>query len=328
MNIIVTGGSGFIGTNLIQYLSSHFPDSRILNLDILPPRNLAQSSSFLYCDINNHSDVSRIFQDFQPDYIFHLAAATGIGDIPLENFSTNYNGVSSVVAALKYCKSLKRIIFASSLLVCKVGYIPQSTSEYCPTTNYGISKMKGELVVKESANSFPWSIVRPISIWGPWNHEPYYQFFDTVLKGRYFHFGSARSLRSLGYVGNTVYQLVKIAFSSDELVNYKTYYLADYEPASLRYMATKIARYRNGSSFIPVIPIWLVRLVARFGDSYAAITKQKFPLTTFRLNNILTEYVFNLSSLSEVCGELPFDLSQGIDATVRWLKTPQSEPPR
>ena len=106
-----------------------------------------------------------IIASFSPTHVFHLAT-TGVGDLPLSYFESNISGVRNVINALSSCDSLLRVIFASSLLVCKVGYIPDSFDEYLPTTNYGVSKMKGELIVKSEAHNMDWVIVRPISIWG------------------------------------------------------------------------------------------------------------------------------------------------------------------
>ena len=167
---------------------------------------------------------------------------------------------------LEDLQSLERVVFASSLLVCQVGYIPDSFDEYCPSTSYGISKMKGEILVKSSCSSVDWVIVRPISIWGPWNHEPYLQFFQSVLNYLYFNIGSFKSFRSLGFVGNTVFQLCCIATAKRDLVSGRTFYLADYKPLSLRAMARKIAGYRSLSSFIPTLPLPVVKILAIVGD--------------------------------------------------------------
>ena len=204
--------------------------------------------------------------------------------------------------------------------MCKVGYVPESFDEYCPTTNYGISKMKGEILIKQQATSFDWVIVRPISIWGPWNLEPYLQFFQSVLNYLYFNIGSFKSFRSLGFVGNTVFQLYRIATCDKECVSKKTFYLADYNPLSLRSMARSIASYRFFGSFIPSLPLSLVKLVAFFGDLLAKFGVS-FPLTSFRLNNLLVEYVFDLSDLRKICGNLPFSPEEGIRQTVEFIKS-------
>lgn len=320
MKFLVTGGSGFIGTNLIHFLLREYPNSRILNLDIVPPRDTSQNQFFGYCDVTNSISVETAFHQFSPTHVFHLAATTGIGNLPLEYFNANISGVQNVINASASCGSLRKIIFASSLLVCRVGYIPESFSEYCPTTNYGVSKMKGELLVRNSPDHLPWVIVRPISIWGPWNREPYTQFFNSVLSGFYFHIGKHASWRSLGYVENTVFQLSNLVTADPSLTVRKTFYLADYGPSSLREMASKIARYRKHVSPIPVFPLFLVKLIARAGDLLCLVGWNKFPLTSFRLHNLVTEYVFDLSDLRSVCGSCPFDLELGISRTIAWLR--------
>lgn len=320
MKFLVTGGSGFIGTNLIAYLLSEFPSASILNLDIAPPRNSSQTPFHSFCDINDLLGLTSAFVDFCPTHVFHLAATTGIGDLPLDFFDANIQGVQNVIKVSAQCTSLQRIVFASSLLVCRVGYVPQSFDEYCPSTSYGISKMKGELLVKNAPSHLPWVIVRPISIWGPWNSEPYTQFFQAVLTGAYFHIGQNRSLRSLGYVGNAVFQLTQLAFSESSLVNHKLFYLADYEASSLRDMASKIATFRSSKDFIPIIPFFIAKLLALFGDLYQFLFRRKFPLTSFRLHNLSTEYVFDLSDLKSVCGRCPFSFDYGLITTIKWLR--------
>ena len=163
-------------------------------------------------------------------------------------------------------------------------------------------------------------IVRPISIWGPWNFEPYLQFFQSVLRGYYFNIGNLSSLRSLGYVENTVYQLACLALAPAQSVCSKTFYLADYEPTPLKTMALLISRFRSFPDFIPTLPFFLVRVLAYIGDILVHCFRFSFPLTSFRLHNLSTEYVFDLSSLSKVCGPLPFTLDQGVLRTISFLR--------
>jgi nucleoside-diphosphate-sugar epimerase len=317
---LITGGSGFIGTNLISYLQVKFPGCSILNLDISPPRNVAQNIYYNSCDINDLQALSTAVNNFSPDYLFHLAASTGVGNLPLASYKTNISGVENIISAARNSSTLQRIIFASSLLVCKVGYIPDNDNEYVPSTPYGISKMKGEIIVKTYASDLDWVIVRPISIWGPWNTQPYIQFFQSVLKGFYFHLGSRKSTRSLGYVENTVFQLVCLIKAPSASVTKKIFYLADYEPASLRTMATQIATYRFGPRFIPTLPLFCASIIALIGDIVSRYSKRRFPLTSFRLNNLLVEYIFDLSKLHSVCGELPFTNQQGIQRTISHIR--------
>jgi hypothetical protein len=51
-----------------------------------------------------------------------------------------------------------------------------------------------------------------------------------------------------------------------------------------------------------------------------AIGVKKFPFNSFRLNNVLTQYQFDLEPTAAVCGDLPFDMEQGVAATVAAMR--------
>ena len=120
--------------------------------------------------------------EFQPEYIIHLAARTDLNGKSVSDYSANIEGVENMVKISNSLASLKRVIYASSRLVCKIGYQPKSYNDFCPTTFYGESKMIGEMIVRNYTKSFySWSIVRPTSIWGPWFDVPYRNFSMQLL---------------------------------------------------------------------------------------------------------------------------------------------------
>ena len=92
MKIVVTGGSGFIGTNYIDFLLS-LNDITILNLDIVAPRNSSHYSFWTFCDILDADHLTKILTDFQPEYIVHLAAATEADLKSICDFRVNFDGV-------------------------------------------------------------------------------------------------------------------------------------------------------------------------------------------------------------------------------------------
>ena len=62
-------------------------------------------------------------------------------------------------------------------------------------------------------------------------------------------------------------------------------------------------------------------LVVDDTDVGDALGVQKFPFNSFRLNNVLMQYQFDLKPTEAVCGPLPFSIEQGVAATAAWLKT-------
>jgi len=68
------------------------------------------------------------------------------------------------------------------------------------------------------------------------------------------------------------------------------------------------------------IPLWLVKIFARIGDICKLFGWYSVPLSSFRLNNIMTEYIYDLEPIIKISGPLPFNLNRGIKRTVKWLR--------
>lgn len=315
MKILVTGGSGFIGTNYINLLLEEgFSD--FINIDIKTPRNREHNKFWHECDILDKELFAKEIKDFQPTHILHLAAKTGLDE---KNFATNIEGVENLVNISCTVPSVKRVVFTSTLLVCEMGYVPQRYDEYKPTTLYGKSKVEGEKIVRSAQDlPFSWVITRPISIWGPYAQEPYRNFFDSVRRNWYFHIGSGHYQRSMGYVGNTAYQNHKLLLAPDEKVDKKTFYLGDRPPIDLYDFANEVQKQFK-SRRIKRLPLGIVKLMALTGDILKFLGWKKVPLTSFRLKNIRTEYVFNLDPIFDVTGPLPYNFQEGIKKTVEFL---------
>jgi len=319
MKIVVTGGSGFIGTNLVGHFIGR--GDTVLSLDILPPRNPSHAEFWKPVDILDAGGLRREIGTFAPDVVVHMGARTDLDGRSLDDYSANTAGVENLIAAVKGSKILKRIIFASSRLVCGIGYQPKNDIDYCPTTLYGESKIAGEMIVREASGRIPcpWVIVRPTSIWGPWFDVPYKTFFLQVAAGRYMHPGSGSILKSFGFVGNTVYEIQRLLDAPAELIHGRTLYLADYPSIDVAVMASVIQR-ESGAAPIRTVPVGLLRPAARLGDFLKLLGRRNPPLTTFRLNNLLTPMVHDLTYLQSVAGELPYSMEEGVRITVSWLK--------
>jgi len=319
MRILVTGGSGFIGTNYVKLLLKS-GEAEFINLDHNPPRNPAHKSFWQKCDLLDASRLKKIVKDFSPTHVVHLAAKTGVDEKKLSDFAANIEGTENLVSALKGVSSVKRVIFTSSLLVCRVGYVPKHDTDYKPSTAYGLSKVRMEQIIRAQKNlPFSWTIIRPISVWGPWFGEPYKNFFKAITQGWYFHIGSGHYRRSLGYVENIVYEIHQLLLAPKEKVDKKTFYVADYQPADLYDMANMI-RQAVGARKIHHVPLWMARLAARIGDVCKIFGWHSVPLSSFRLNNILTEYVFDMRPIMEICGPLSYNLEIGIKRTIEWMR--------
>lgn len=314
LRVLITGGSGFIGTNAVEHFAARH---EVLNLDIAAPVNPAQAAHWRQVDLLDAAALKAAVAGFDPHFVLHLAARTDLNGRTLDDYAANVAGVANLLDALPGAPSLRRVIFASSMLVCRVGHQPSSDTDFCPPNLYGESKVRGEWLVRERPPAVPWTLVRPTSIWGPWFHEPYRNFFDYVLKGRYFHIGATRVFKTYGYVGNAIHQLQAMLEAPAADVHARVFYLGDSSEYEIRDWATAIAR-RQGLR-IPQVPLALVRGGAWLGDLLKA-AGLNFPMTSFRLKNMTTENRIDLRATLSLAPVLPYDRERAIDLTLDWLR--------
>lgn len=317
MRVLVTGGSGFIGTNLITTLLHD--GAKVLNLDIVEPRIPSHRGCWENVNILDHARFSSRWAEFNPTHVYHLAATTDLNGKEQNYYATNIEGVRNVANLLISDPNVTRCVFASSRLVCDISYYPENDTDYYPTTTYGESKVRGEKIVRETlGNDARWFLVRPTSIWGPWFEEPYRNFFEAIRKNLYMHPKGKKILKSYGYVGNVIFQLNKLMCADEDRVSHRTFYLMDYPPLDLAVWASKI-QCGLLSKPIKTIPVPALRLLGRLGDVLKTVGIHKFPLTTFRVNNLLTNMVYKDSRLEELCGTLPYTLDSAVENTLAWM---------
>lgn len=315
IKILVTGGSGFIGTNLIDYLSKD-NEYEIQNLDMVKPKKDSHNKYWVQVNLRRHDDVVAAVEAFAPTYVIHLGARTDLNGKTLQDYDANMGGVRNMLKAIEAAGSVKRAIFASSMYVCEPGYMPKDFEDYAPHTLYGESKVETEKIIKKANPSYTWSIIRPTSIWGPWFGEPYDKFFHIVLNHMYFHMGSRACKKTYGYVDNAIYQIMSILSAEPEMVNRNVYYLGDYEAYPISVWANEIARIENIR--IPYVPYWCFKIVGWFGDLLKKLGIT-FPMTSFRLHNMTTNNVHNLEPIKAIAPNLPVSRIEGTKITLKWI---------
>ena len=312
--VLVTGGSGFIGTACLLALQKR--GIATVSTDIAASKIDAAVRTETV-DIRDAAAVAGICTEFRPTHVLHLAAKTGMDLDGLHQLTANTDGVRNVIAAAVASGTVRRVLFTSSLLVCKNGYLPRHDEDYCPPNYYGESKMLGERIVRGAKLPFEWVIVRPTSIWGPWFEHSYRQFFKTIRSGRYVHFPGCDIVKPKSYVGNTAHMMLRLLLDGAD-VDRKTYYLTDWPESSTRAWAEEINR-QMGGAHIRTMPMWAVRVAASMGDLIKRFGADP-PISSFRLNNMLTGGCYPYENTRQIVGDLPYTLEVGVRETIAWMK--------
>ena len=315
MKVLVTGGSGLIGRWLLSLLEENGYET--VNLDLREPAFSLEKCKFINVDVCDAQAIQAIFRRERPDFVIHLAARTDLEGTSIDDYKSNSDGVRSVCDAVQAAPGIQRVIYTSSQLVCRVGYVPTGDTDYCPNNYYGQSKVLTERIVREKDGDVEWCLARPTTVWGPHMSEHYQSFLRNLKRGTFFHFSKRPLYKSYSYAGNIAFQFLKLLTAPKEQVHKKTFYLADYEPLSLREYVDLLA-LRLHAPRVRSIPYPVAKVLALGGDLAEAIGIRNIPFTSFRLNNILTEYQFDMSPTRAVCGELPYTFEDGVNATAEW----------
>ena len=173
MRILLTGGLGYIGTSLINKLTKH----QLIVCSKSKKNDLQNFNDviFEFVDITS-DDFLQIVKKHKPDLVIHLASITGLKNCesnPTKAFETNVHGTFNVIKACELNKN--RLIFFSSREVYGKTLDVESKENdlLLPTNIYGITKMLGELLIKNSGknNNLDYIILRLTNVYGPGGNE-------------------------------------------------------------------------------------------------------------------------------------------------------------
>ncbi|MGX7174146.1 NAD-dependent epimerase/dehydratase family protein [Enterococcus ratti] len=194
--ILITGGAGFIGSTLANYLGK---ENKIITIDDLSMgkvENLDQNKNITLIkgNVADPKLMEEIMRTYQFDYIFHLAAVASVADSvarPLETHQVNFESVLLLLELVRqYQPAIKRIVFSSSAAV--YGDEPtlpkKEESVIRPLTPYAIDKFAAEQYVLDYCHLYqvPGSAVRFFNVYGP-NQNPNspYSGVISILVDRY-----------------------------------------------------------------------------------------------------------------------------------------------
>ncbi len=311
--LLITGGSGFIGTNAVEHFSKQF---EIINIDFNAPVVEAHKVYWKNVDITNLAALQSAVLEFNPDYILHLAARTALDGTTLDDYSANTKGVEHLLKVAAELPNLKKIIITSSMLVCHAGYMPKDQFDYSATTVYGESKIETERITWKANIKCDWAIIRPTSVWGPYFKEPYRNFFQMVKNRMYFHIGHESCTKTYGFVGNSIYQIESLLKTPTPDSDNKVFYIGDAPANNIEEWANEIAHELGFR--IPRVPLFLIKCAACTGDILKKLGI-KFPMTSFRLKNMTTNNIINLDNTNAIAPNPPYTRLEGTKITLKWM---------
>jgi UDP-glucose 4-epimerase len=248
--ILVTGGCGFIGTQLVKDLMKAKHRVTVLdNLSAASSDFLPQEVTFVQGDIRDVNLVARLMNEAEK--CFHLAAITDVQyceDHPLECMDVNFSGTHKIFEASKNSDKKTRVIYASSAAVYgdkKIGIPNKETDEPDPKSIYGQSKLQSEIVAQYYREHYSMHILglRFFNVYGyPFNSNSAYsgvikKFFETLQNNHSLTiYGDGEQTRDFIHLTDVtkacLYLINKLAEGMPAVMNIGTG-----EPTSIRQLA-------------------------------------------------------------------------------------------
>ncbi len=312
--VLVTGGSGFIGTHLVEAVLADGAD--VINVDVKPPPLSEQHKHWRDLDLLDAQGVEQTVADYRPDVIFNLAAVADIwltGDALLPNTQ----GLRNLAVSSSALSSPPRLLHVSTQLVVKAGHSPKGPRDYAPYSEYGKSKAASEEILWKEVRDLIWTVLRPTNVWGP-RHATFPASTWKYLNRRWYPLPTGLDpIRSYGYVTNVVGQMVAASKAAPADVNRRIFYVGD-EPIPS-------SRWLDGFSLALTgrkarrVPGGVLKLLALGGEAVRRIGGPA-PLDLGRLYRMTTDYQVPMEETFEALGRGSVSLDQGIEETVAWLR--------
>ena len=212
---LVTGGAGFIGAHVTQYLLDL--GHQVVVLDDLSggfEDHIPQGATFVKGSIVDHDLLEKLFQQHSFDYVYHLAAYAAEG---LSHFIRRFNYTNNLIGSVNLINEsvkhkVKCFVFTSSIAVYGANQLPmREDMTPIPEDPYGVAKLAVEQDLRAAHEMFGlnYVIFRPHNVYGEFQNigDRYRNvvgiFMNQLMQGKSLTvFGDGTQTRAFSYIGD------------------------------------------------------------------------------------------------------------------------------
>ena len=313
MKIAVIGGSGFVGTRLIDILRK---ENDVINID--------KQHSHFHDDITKIADVrykEQIVPLLSGIEVVVLLAAEHRDDVTPTSlyYDVNVGGMKNVLRAMEE-HQINRIVFTSSVAVYGLNKDnPDENHPVDPFNHYGKSKYQAEEVLQKWNDVQPdrnINIIRPTVIFGERNRGNVYNLLKQISSGKFLMVGKGKNEKSMAYVENVV-AFIKYCIENQthgyNIFNYID--KPDYNMNQLVSLVSKVIGKRIPSIHIPY---WLGMMGGYCFDILAFLTGRKLSISSVRVKKFCATTKFDSNKAYNLGFIRPFSIEDGLKQTLQF----------
>jgi nucleoside-diphosphate-sugar epimerase len=318
MKILVTGGTGFVGSHLIRELLKEKENNvyaLIRDRKKLASLNFKEGITVIDGDLFE----SGAFPD-DIEVVFHLAALTKVIS-PQEFIHSNHDGARSLLEKLRPLKKLRKVVLLSSLAasgpnrqnLCLIEDMPEN-----PISLYGKSKLTQEKIFQEYC-PVPYIIIRAPIVFGPGDLDML-AAFRILSKGILPLLGRKERQYSIIYVIDLVRGMIAAANSSYQN---ETFYIANSEPIAWeKFMREAFLLMGKKRIYTIIIPEMLAWFLAELSELHIRIFKRKAIFNRDKFREMrFPSWTCSIEKSRNLLHFQPlFPLENALRETIRWYQ--------
>jgi len=317
----VTGGSGFLGSHLVEALLEKKAEVVCL---VRPTSNLRWIEGLPVQRVSGGLEDTESLQSAVEGVhvVIHAAGVTkAISPLSYDRF--NHQGTRNLLSACAQNRSrLKRFVYVSSLAAAgpSPSPIPRKESDPpAPVSLYGLSKLRGEEAALSFGSLFPVTVVRPPALYGPRDSD-LLQFMKMIQRGIFATFGKGERLIDLCYVRDAVRGIL-LAAEQPQAAG-QVFFIGSGQTYSWEKVAHFVADRLGTDLKMVSLPAAAATFYALACDVRSLLTGRPYIISRHKLPELREPYwVCDIGKAQEVLNYRPdFSLEQGLDITLRWYR--------
>lgn len=323
MRVLVTGGTGFIGSRLALRCAARGDEVRVLaqeNTDAESANGQALQAAGVELILGSVTDPEAVRRAMEGiDLVVHLAATQHEMNVPDDKFyAVNFEGTRTVLDAAADA-GVRRVVHGSTIGVYgKPHGVLDEESPVDPDNIYGVTKLEGERLALSRSDVLPVVAIRIPEVYGPGDRR-LLKMFRTIEKGTFPMIGAGRNLHHLIYVDDLVDGLLSAAESPD--TPGELFLLAGPEPVSTERMVVAVADAvgKPGPKFRA--PLWPFVILATAMELTMRPLGIQPPLHRRRLDFFRKSFELSSAKAERVFGFSPsVSFEEGARRTAEWYR--------
>ncbi|KUY27425.1 NAD-dependent epimerase/dehydratase family protein [Elizabethkingia ursingii] len=309
MKITIIGGSGFVGTSLIELLRRS-TQYELLNIDKAKSEKYPEITK-----IGNVMDKEDLINQLKNTDIIILLAAEHRDDVTPTSlyYDVNVDGIKNVLEAMEVNK-VRRIIFTSSVAVYGLDKDnPDESFPAEPFNHYGKSKWEAEQVLQNWCKDHrDWNvnIVRPTVIFGEGNRGNVFNLLNQIANGKFMMIGKGNNQKSMSYIGNVIAFIQFLIEEKRE--GYNIFNYVDKPDFTTNDLVHHTGKILNKNIPTTHIPYWLGMLGGYGFDMLALLTRKKLNISSVRVKKFCAVTQYDSSKAMKSGFIPPYSMEEGL----------------